>query len=150
MVAGGAVTLAFKLMVDFPDGLPKEKQSADEEHEVFAADGKLSGNDGWIALVGWSLLKRPWDAEDWFLQAQNNSEEQQKDNPGKHGQHEPLFAGLLLLLLGQFAGEDGNEDDVVHAEDDLQSDQGEQTDPCCTAGRPGKIEKLSESVHWRW
>ena len=42
----------------------------------------------------------------------------------------PIVAGLLLLLGRQLAGEDGDEDDVVDAEHDLEDGQRQQCDPC--------------------
>ena len=49
---------------------------------------------------------------------------------------EPYRAGLALLLRRQFACEDGDENDVVDAEDDLQHSQCEESDPCFGAGNP--------------
>lgn len=41
----------------------------------------------------------------------------------------PMRRGLLALALGQLVGEDGDEDEVVDAKDDLHGDQGRERGP---------------------
>ena len=49
--------------------------------------------------------------------------------PGHEGARQAELAGALALLGRQPAREDGDEDDVVDAEDDLESGQGRKAEP---------------------
>ena len=69
-------------------------------------------------------------------------EEQQDPRP--HREREPDRAGARLLGIGEFAGENRDEDDVVDAEDDLERREGEEGDPGFGGGKPvhGRARRL--------
>ena len=53
----------------------------------------------------------------------------QQEDPHPHRQPQADRSRPCLLLARQFRGEDGDEDDVVDAEDDLEHREGQQGDP---------------------
>ena len=93
---------ALHCMMDLLDALPDQKQAAREHHKVLARERKAK-ND-----------------EEWCRQFREQKDEAQQEDARHERQHQPESPRLALLLGGQFAGEDGNEDDVVHAEDNLE------------------------------
>lgn len=132
---GGAALLgavrAFELVVDFADGLDDEEEASDEEDEVLAGEGEFTGMVVVRAVRGgFALTERPWDGEERFLHAEDEAEQEEEDDSWDDGEDEALAAGFFTLGGGEFAGEDGDEDDVVDAEDDFEDDEGEQADPC--------------------
>ena len=57
--------------------------------------------------------------------------------PATEGGEAKADAHRLLALFGrEFAGEDGDENDVVNPEDDFEDDKRNQSDPGCWIGKP--------------
>ena len=147
MIAFGTIALAFELVVNLPHRLPEQKESADEQHEILAADGQRSRHDRRLAFMRHRLLKRPRNAEHRFAQSENVAQQHQKNQPRDHREQQSLLPRRRALLRRQLAREDGNEDDVVHAEHDLQRHEREQSDPGGAAGGPGEVSELLPDVH---
>ncbi len=148
---GGSALLgavgAFELVVDFADGLDDEEETADEEDEVLAGEGEFTGLIGVGAVVsGVALAEGPWDGEEGFLHAEDEAQEHEEDDSGDDGEDEAFAAGFLALVCRQFAGEDGDEDDVIDAEDDFEEDECEETDPCRAAVDPREVGEVVEDV----
>ncbi len=61
-----------------------------------------------------------------FGQADQPAYREQKSNPHEHRQSETDLSGFPLILLGEFVCQDGNKDDIIDAEDDLEDSKGEQ------------------------
>jgi hypothetical protein len=138
---------AFELVVDFADGLDDEEEAADEEDEVLAGEGEFTGF-GRVGAVwgGFALTEGPWDGEERFLHAEDETEQEEEDDSGDDGEDEAFAAGFIALVGWEFAGEDGDEDDVVDAEDDFEEDEGEETDPCRAAVDPREVGEVVEDV----
>ena len=138
---------AFEFVVDFADGLDDEEEASDEEDEVLAGEGEFTGLIGVGAGVsGVALAEWPWDAEEGFLHAEDETEQEEEDDSGDDGEDEALAAGFFALGGWQFACEDGDEDDVIDAEDDFEEDEGEETDPCRAAVDPREVGEIVEDV----
>ena len=69
-----------------------------------------------------SARLKPWP----LFQSQEKGDAKDQGHPPEEGQPQPQPLRTGALLLGQPFGDDGDEDDVVDAEDDLQHHQGEK------------------------
>ena len=108
---GFGVGERFEAFVEFRRGLEEEKDAASEQNEV--PPGK----------------RMPPNRED---------RGRERDKPGHDGKepqthHErEAESGVqctVLLCDGELLGEDGNENEIVDAEDDFQNDEGEKSNP---------------------
>ena len=97
-------------------------------------------------MSGVALAEGPRDGEEGFLHAEDEAEQEEEDDSGDDGEDEALAAGFFALGGWEFAGEDGDEDDVVDAEDDFEEDEGEQPDPCSAAVDPREVGEVVEDV----
>ena len=60
----------------------------------------------------------------------------QQQDAGDERETQAGLPGFGLLGLGQLARQNGNEHDVINAQNDLEHRQGEQTDPDFRVGDP--------------
>ena len=110
-LSGLRVVLAFEAAVDFVDAFPEEEKSAAEHDEVFAGDGVAE------------------DVEERMDELREPKNGAEQEDARDQRDHQPEGTGAGLLLGGELPGEDGDEDDVVDAEDDLQHGEREEADP---------------------
>jgi hypothetical protein len=127
--------------------LPDQEQTADEEHEILPAEAQFSLYARIGGIVGWALFKRPWNREQRLLHAENEAQQSQKNETRDHRENQSSPARLRPFLRGKFAGEDGNEDDIVHSQHHFQRHEGEKRNPCGTLGDPCEIGELIQEVH---
>ncbi len=113
-----AALLAFELVVNLVRALGDQKEAADDENQVTA------GN---------RLAER---GEDRGGQAHHPRNRQQQADADEHRQRQAQLARPLALLLPQLPGQDGDEHDVVDAEDDFKDGQRAERDPSFGAGDP--------------
>ena len=67
--------------------------------------------------------------EEWLGELDEPEDRAKQCDPGKQCKGESDGAGLVLLMRGQFACQDRDEDNVVDPENDFQNREGEKTDP---------------------
>ena len=96
--------LPLQLVVDLPRALGHQEEAARDQDEVAPRD-----------LV-------PHQDEERRGEPHDPGEAQQQQDAREHRQREPDGAGLRLLVLRQLPREDGDEDDVVDAEDELEGE----------------------------
>jgi hypothetical protein len=75
-----------------------------------------------------ALLEERHGEEIGLGQADDPSDGRQQRNACDQRQREAHGAGLWALGFGQAAAEDGDEDDVVHTQDDFEGGEGDQGD----------------------
>ena len=97
----------------------------------------------WISQVALASRKKPptmrmrsrpgelvlEEREQRLGQGHHPADAQQQQDAHAHGREDAHAAGAVALILGQLVGEDGDEDDVVDAEHDLERGQRQQRDP---------------------
>ena len=102
---------AFEALMQLGRGLEQQKQAARQQDQV--ATGK-----------GFAQNREQWRCEG--------------DQPGHHTEQAEAHddrktqaddAGLVTLMRGKFVCQNGNENQIVDAEDHLENDQGDQRDP---------------------
>src|SRR5579859_7021513 len=71
------------------------------------------------------LRKKIIDCKQRFLEPNNPGDAEQKSDTHKHGQEKHRIACTLPQLLRQFIGDNGNENDIVDTEYDLQEAEGQ-------------------------
>ena len=113
-----------ELLVDLRGGLGHQEEAAAHEHQVAAGD---------VA---------PEDREERRGEPHDPADGEEERQPRAEREEEAELARLVLLRGRQPAGEDGQEDDVVDAEDDLEGRQGGQRDPGFGLG-----EEVQDGVH---
>jgi hypothetical protein len=91
--------------------LPQQEQATEQQHQVTAADADAE------------------DVEEVGLEAHDPAEREQQQQARDHGEAQAQAAGLVAHVGGQAADQDGDEDDVVNAEDDFQGGQHRKGDP---------------------
>jgi hypothetical protein len=104
--------------VDLVRALGQQEEAAEDQHQVSARD--LLADDG----------------EERGREADDPAQREEQGDAHEHRHHEPEAAGLGLVLFRQLAGQDGDEDDVVDAEDDLQRGEGGERHPGLRVGEP--------------
>src|SRR5690606_5767377 len=97
-----AFLLALDAVPDFQRALEQQEQAAEEQDQVAARDALAHHRE----QVGG--------------QAHHPGDRQQQQDARAHGQGQADKARPGLLVLGQARNQDGNEDDVVDAQDDFQ------------------------------
>ena len=75
-----------------------------------------------------------------------HASESSSEDPHRHGEPQPEAAREVALLLRQAADQDGDEDDVVDAEDDFQCRQRHQGDPFACGSVIHCIPETSEGL----
>ncbi len=110
--------LAFQPVVDLVSALGDEEESAEDEHEIAPRD----------------LLAK--DGEERRRELHDPAEREQQQDPHQHRQHQTDLAGPLLLGLGELSRQDGEEDDVVDAQDDLEDRERGEANPGLRVGYP--------------
>ena len=136
----------FELVVDFGGGFPDEEEAAGEEDEVLpgdAEDAVMGGGGGHHVPEGGV----DGDFEEGALEAHDPADGGQEEEAHEHGEAEADEAGLGALGGGEAVDEDGDEDDVVDAEDDLEEGEGEEGGPGGGIGKP--VEHGGYVVDWR-
>jgi len=96
---------------DLVRGLVEQEQAAEQQHQVTAAE----------AIAG--------DREQVFGQAHHPAQRKQQQQPRDHREAQAQAAGKVALLRRQAADQDGDEDDVVHAQDDFEGCEHRKSDP---------------------
>ena len=71
----------------------------------------------------------PGDGKEGRRQARQPGQGEQEQDAGDHGQPQPQLALLAPAAPGQLPGQDGDEDDVVDPEDDLERGERHERDP---------------------
>jgi len=118
--AGGR--LAFDALVDLGDALPDQEQAAGEQDQVLAGHRlRRLGQPRGGQTEGREVKQGGGET-----QHRRQGEEQQDARP--HGQLQPQTPRPRRQGGGQPAGDDGDEDDVVDAQHDLQRGEGKQGD----------------------
>ncbi len=112
--------LGLELVVDLPRGLPDQEEAPAQEDEIASGEGV------------------PADREEGAGQPHQPGNREEEPDADQEGQPDSEPPGQRLLGAGQAGGEDGDEDDVVDAEDDLHRRQRRESDQ----GVPGE-----EGVH---
>ena len=108
----GVAFLAFELLVDFDGGFPEEEEAAADEDEVASREAVVEG------------------VEERLCEAHDPGEGEEEQDAHAHGAGEAEGAGAWLLVAGQLADQDGDEDDVVDAEDDFEKGEcGKRDEP---------------------
>src|SRR2546423_2621209 len=102
---------ALEGFVDFARALGQQKQPAGNEDQVATRYGM------------------PEHGEERRGQSDDPRKRREERDAGDHRAEQSDAPRATLLLLGEFPRQDGNEDDVVDAEDDLEHRQCEQTEP---------------------
>ena len=97
--------------MNFLHAFPDQEKSAKEHHEVFSREAMTEQREQWVDELG------------------EQKNEAQKDDARDECEHEADVPRTGLLLGREFSGEDGDEDDVVHAEDNFEDGEGEETHP---------------------
>ena len=92
-------------------GLVEQEQAAKQQDQIAAADAH-AGN---LEQVG--------------RQAHDPTEGEQQRQPRDHGKTQPDAAGFVAHLGRQAPHKDGDENDVVDAQDDFQGGQHRKSDP---------------------
>ena len=110
---GGMGFWSFESFVDLDDGFVDQEQSADDEDEVAAAELECS-----VA-----------ESKEWCCEADDKRGDEEQPNAHEERERETEDSCALSLLGGEFAGEDGDEDDVVDPEYQLKDEQSEERDP---------------------
>src|SRR5256885_4690534 len=67
--------------------------------------------------------------EQWLGQPHHPGQREQEQNPQQHRKGETSAARAALLRERKLRGHDGDENNVVDAENDLEPDQRKETDP---------------------
>ncbi len=106
---GGVLDL--ELVVDLDRRLPDEEEATGEQDEVAPGDAVAHHRE---QVAG---------------QPHHPADGEEEPEPRHEGDDEPQLAGLRLLLPREAAGEDGEEDDVVDAQDDLHEGERRERDP---------------------
>ena len=102
---------SFQFFVDFIGAFGEEEEAAEDEDEVFSGDGELVGKDG--------------GSPEGAVEFDDPGEAAKEEDAGDECEGEAGLAGFALLGGGEFAAEDGDEDEVVDAKDDLEDGQRE-------------------------
>ncbi len=102
---------AFQAVVDLEGALDQQEQAAAEQDQVAPGEGVIQ------------------DRKKGPGQGHHPDQGEQQGDAGEHRQGQAEDAGSGPLLLGQAGNQDGDEDDVVDAQDDLQGGKGGQRDP---------------------
>src|SRR4051794_31259830 len=110
--------LAFEGFVNFEGSLGEQKQTAEEKNQIAPRN----------------LLAQ--DSEERGRQCDNPRQRKQQNNPHYQRQTQTKIARAVLLPRGQFPCEDRNKYDIVDTEDDFQSDQSYESDPCLWVDEP--------------
>jgi hypothetical protein len=98
--------ISFQLPVHLVCALPEQEQATKEQDEITSRD----------FLAG--------DREERSRKSDYPRNREQEENPDEHRKAESDLPGLRPLRLRKLAGENGYENDVVDAEDDLERRQG--------------------------
>ena len=117
-LAGGNVQLAFDTLVQLHRRLGQQEEAAHQQNQV--APGERQRAEG---NQGCGEFDEPGD-----------DGEQAKTHD--HGERQADKAGFVTLVRGEFVRQDGDEDQVVDAKDDLEHDKGEQADPDIWVKKP--------------
>ena len=110
--------LTLKLAVNLVSALADQEETAHDQDQVATRD--LLTND-----------REPRRGE-----ADHPGERDQQQDPGPHRHQQTQPAGTRLLRLGQLAGQDRDEDDVVDPQHDFECRKGRQRDPRLGGGEP--------------
>ena len=102
--------LALELVVDLEGRLGQQEQAADDQNQVAAGD----------VLAG--------DVEQRRREARHPGDRKQQGDAHPHRRQQADAPRAFPLLLLQFGGEDRDEDDIVHAKDDLEDSQRNEGD----------------------
>jgi len=105
------VRLAFEAFVDFARAFRDQEETACDENQVAAGE------------------RVPEQMEERSGQANDLGERGEQRDAREHGASQADATGAPLLLPREFARQDGNENDVVDAEDDLEHRQRQQAEP---------------------
>jgi hypothetical protein len=98
----------FQFIVDFESTFCEQEQSATQQDDIPLGD------------------IHPKNGEERIRQADDPAQREQQQDAGDHGHSKAQLAGAWLSCLWQFARQDGNENDVINAQDDFKDGQGEQ------------------------
>jgi hypothetical protein len=121
-----AAKVAFHGLVDFAGALPDQEQAAGDQDQV------APGN--FLLEHGEQRLDQPDDPR----------QHQQQAYAHEHGHEQAQAARQLLLVFGQLVDQDGDEDDVVYAQHQLQRGEGGE-------GNPGlRVGEQFHHVHLSW
>src|SRR5690606_5203687 len=115
---GGDSVAALQAVVDLVGGLEQQEQAAADENDVAPGDFMVE------------------DAEQGVGEAHHPGDAGKQQQSGGHGKAEAEVAGHIALVFRQAAHQDGDEDDVVDAEDDFQGGEGGESHPGLGAGEP--------------
>jgi hypothetical protein len=110
-----SLLVPFEFFVNFKNAFAKQEQAAHDQDQVLARDGQLPGEN-------FRLPER-------LIEFHDQGETTQQQHAGDERQAETEPAGLGLLVGGEFAAENRDENDVINAEHDLQQREREQADP---------------------
>lgn len=121
------------LVADLPRGLADEEEAPGEEDEVLARDAEADGCvSGGLELLGRGVgLGDERDLEERGREAHEPGDGEEEGDAGDHREEQADAAGGFTLRFGKGVGEDGDEDDVVDAEDDLEAGERDEGDEAC-------------------
>jgi hypothetical protein len=115
------------LGVDLDRGFVDQEQPTEQQHQVPAADALFT------------------DRQQRCAHAHHPAQREEQEDPREHREEQPQPLGFALAVLPvQFAAEDGDDDDVVDAQHDLQHRQREQRDPSLTGGQRGGVQAVDQ------
>ena len=117
-VARDGAVFAFELLVNFMRGLVDEEQAAQQQDEIASADAVIK------------------EAEERRGEPDHPRQATEQHHAGNDRQPQARLPRLGLLVRWQLARQDGDKDDVINAQYDLEQSQREQTDPDFGAGDP--------------
>ncbi len=125
------VVVALHAAVDLPGGLGDEEEAAHDEDDVAAAELEAG------------------DLEERLREADDPVDAQQQQDAHAHRGQDADAPGPVALVVRQLVGQDGDEDDVVDAEDDLERRQRQQRDPDLGVQQQVHSPETSRSSHQR-